>query len=370
MAGRPVRVPATGQGLAAGKLNETACARSAPALLKSAFAACLATAALAACSEIVPAPGACTVAGRPLNMGFYAYYKPISYAAGDAPGASDFNVHLGYEADLLTAMEAMDGARLSFSRRAIPDWPGIWLLSAGDDYDLVGGGITILETRTRDDQGRRAVSFTRGHVAFRQSLLVRAADAARLNSYSALTRDARVGVLAGTTGEARLLQLVGLADADGVLAAGTRIETPAGTVEADGTSAFVVTAAMASPVLDGRTLLHPPSDDRPQVVYLGYDRGEAELLEGLRDGVVDAVARGEIGNADAAGQSEGAFVVTARDAEAEYGGFTVDAEDAALLACLNEKIDWLTDERTVGYAEWRADPSVFLKRAKAWRPAS
>ena len=343
--------------------------RSAPALWKSASAACLAVA-LAGCSEIVPAPGACTVAGKPLSVGFYAYFEPISYAAGDAPGSSDFNVHLGYEADLLTALEAMDGARLSFSRRAIPDWPGIWLLSAGDDYDVVGGGITILETRTRDDQGRRAVSFTRGHVAFRQSLLVRAADAARLDSYAALTRDARVGVLAGTTGEARLLQLVGLADADGVLAAGTRIETPAGTVEADGTSAFVVTAAMASPVLDGRTLLHPPSDDQPQVVYLGYDRGEAELLEGLRDGVVDAVARGEIGNADAAGQSEGAFVVTARDAEAEYGGFTVGVEDVALLACLNEKIDWLTDERAVGYAEWRADPSVFRKRARAWRPAS
>ena len=357
--------------MAAGELNEPACARSAPALRKAASAACLAAAALAGCSEIVPAPGACTVAGRPLKMGFYAYYKPISYAAGDAPGSSDFNVHLGYEADLLTALEAMDGARLSFSRRAIPDWPGIWLLSAGDDYDVVGGGITILETRTRDDQGRRAVSFTRGHVADRQSLLVRADDAARLDSYAALTRDARVGVLAGGTGEARLLQLVGLADADGVLAAGTRIETPAGTVEADGTSAFVVTAAMASPVLDGRTLLHPPSNDRPRVVYLGSDRGEVELLEGLRDGVVDAVARGEISNTDAAGESEGAFVVAVRDAEAaEYGGFTVGAEDMALLACLNEKIDWLTNERTVGYAEWRADPSVFRKRARAWRPGS
>ena len=331
---------------------------------------CLATAALAGCSEIVPPPDACTVTGRPLKAGFYAYFEPISYAAGDTPGSSEFNVHLGYEADLLTALEAMDGARLSFARRAIPDWPGIWLLSARDDYDVVGGGITILETRTRDDQGRRAVSFTRGHVAFRQSLLVRAADAARLDSYADLGSDVRVGVLAGTTGEARLLQLVDLTDAAGVLAAGTRVETPSGTVEADGTSAFVVTAAMVSPVLDGRTLLRPPSDDQPQVVYLGYDRGEAELLEGLRDSVVDAVARGEIGNADAASQSGGAFVVAVRDSEAEYGGFTVDADDGALLACLDDKLDWLTNNRAIGYAEWRADPSVFLERAKAWRPGS
>jgi len=322
----------------------------------------------AACSEIVPPPGACSVTGRPLKTGFYAYFEPVSYSADADPKASDFNVHLGYEADLLTALETMDGARLSFSRRAIPDWPGIWLLSAGADYDVVGGGITILETRTRDDQGRKAVSFTRGHIAFRQSLLVRAADADRLDSYAALRDDARVGVLAGTTGEARLLQLVGLTDADGVLAAGTRIETPSGTVEADGTTAFVVTASMASAVLDGRTLVHPPSASMPQVVYLGYERGEAELLEGLRDGVVDAVARGEIGNADAASQSDGTFVVAVLDSEAEYGGFTVNAEDGALLACLNEKIDWLTDDRAIGYARWRADPSVFLDRAKTWRP--
>ena len=339
---------------------------STPAL-RAAFGILLA-ATVAACSEIVPPPGACSVTGRPLKTGFYAYFEPVSYSAGADPESSDFNVHLGYEADLLAALEAMDGARLAFSRRAIPDWPGIWLLSASADYDVVGGGITILETRTRDDQGRKAVSFTRGHIAFRQSLLVRAADADRLDSYAALRDDARVGVLAGTTGEARLLRLVGLADAQGVLAAGTRIETPAGTVEADGTAAFVVTASMASDVLDGRTLLHPPSASMPRVAYLGYERGEAELLEGLRDGVVDAVARGEIGNADAASQSAGAFVVAVLDSEAEYGGFTVDAEDGVLLACLNEKIDWLTDDRAVGYAQWRADPAVFLERAKAWRP--
>ena len=57
---------------------------------------------------------------------------------------------------------------------------------------------------------------------FRQSLLVRAEDAERIQDYTDLTRDVRVGVLRGTTGEARLLQITGIVDANGVVAAGTR----------------------------------------------------------------------------------------------------------------------------------------------------
>ena len=48
-----------------------------------------------------------------------------------------FNVHRGYEADLLTALEAMEGANLAFDRRGIAEWDGIWLLPAGPQYDLV-----------------------------------------------------------------------------------------------------------------------------------------------------------------------------------------------------------------------------------------
>ena len=74
----------------------------------------------------------------------------------------------------------------------------------------------------------------------------------------------------------------------------------------------------------------------------------------------------EIGNRDAAHESGGAFVVTALDSRVEHGGFTLAAGDAALAACLSDRIDWLTDERRIGYAAWRADPSVFLRRAERW----
>ena len=304
--------------------------------------------------------------GRTLNVGFYAYFAPVSHSANESPDSAGLNTHLGYEADLLTALEAMDDG-LSFNRRAIAEWPGIWLQSAGDDYDIVGGGITILDSRTRDDAGDTKIAFTDGHITFRQSLLVRAEDAARLANYADLTGDVRVGALAGTTGEARLLQLTGLANDKGILAAGTRIETGSGETEADGSADYTITAAMASPLLEGRRHLYPPNDSMPQVVYLGDELGERELLEALANGDIDALARGEIGNTDATQESDGIFAVTALDKVVEYGGFTVAAGDAELLALLNERIDFLTDHRRIGYAEWRADPTVFTQRAEQWR---
>ncbi len=318
---------------------------------------------LLAAPALAAEPAACAREGRVLKVGFYAFFKPLSYSAAKDPKSPAFNEHRGYEADLLSALEAMG---LSFSRRGIAAWKNIWLRPAGSEYDVVGGGITILDSRARDAAGRKVVVFTSGHVAFRQSLLVRAKDAGRLASHEALG-GARVGALAGTTGEARLLQLTGLTDASGVLAAGVRVRTPRGAVVTDGSANYVITSGGASPSLAGRTSLEPPDKAMPKVVYLGSESGEAALLSALREGRVDAVARGEIGNRDAAHASGGAFAVTAIDPAAEYGGFALSAKDADLAACLDEKINWLTDNRRIGYGEWRTDPSVFMRRARIWK---
>ena len=328
----------------------------------------LATAALVISPAPLPPanPASCDGVDQPLTFGFYAFFKPMSYSANEEdPDSPGFREHRGYEADLVSALAAMNGARLSFARSPIAEWGGVWLRSDGA-FDVVGGGITILESRTRDASGAVKVAFTDGHVAFRQSLLVRADDAARWASHADLTSGARVGVLASTTGEARLLQLTGLADADGTLAAGTRVAAPSGEVVADGTAAYAITAASASPALEGRTSIAPPDDGKPQVVYLGGELGENELLDALRDGEVDAIARGEIGNRDAAQASDGEFAVTALDPASEYGGFTVAASRTGLLACLNDALNYLTDNRAVGYAEWRANPNVFMERATRW----
>ena len=185
-------------------------------------------------------------------------------------------------------------------------------------------------------------------------------------SHADLTSGVRVGALAGTTGEFRLLELTGLVDDDGVLAAGVRVDTPRGTVVADGSSGYVITAAGESENLRGRRHLRPSSEDMPQVVYLGDEAGDVELLNALADGTIDAVARGEIGNLDAASAANGRFVVTALDQAVEHGGFTLAMADEALASCLDETINWLTDDLDIGYQEWLEDSSVFMQRARSW----
>ncbi len=308
--------------------------------------------------------------GTPLGFSFYALYEPVSYSEDPDPDSAGFLTHRGYEADLLTALEAMEGAELRFERSPVTEWADNWLLSGGPDFDVSGGGITIRESREQDADGNDRVRFTDGHIAFRQSLLVREADANRINSFDALTGDVRVGVFVATTGEARLLQLTGLADDDGTLAAGTMVTTPAGVVTADGTPAYAITAAGATPNLDGRSRIAPPSADIPELVYLDDAQGgEAELIAALYNKEVDAVAGDGLGNIDAAANApEGGLVVSAYDPEVEYGGFTVSAAEPELLSCLNDTINYLTDNRAIGYKDWQADPDVFLDRARRWEP--
>ena len=237
---------------------------------------------------------------------------------------------------------------------------------------MVGGGITILDSRTRNAAGEQVINFTSGHIAFRQSLLVRAADAERFASHSDLTSEDRVGVLRLTTGEFRLLELTGFVDAQGALVAGTRIETPEGEVVTDGTAAYTITPAGASDQLAGRTRLVPPTADMPQVIYLngqeGQEASELDLLNALRAGTIDAIARGEIGNRDASVDSDGEFVVAALDAATELGGFALAVADADLAACIDDKINYLTDGQHIGYGDWRANPAVFAERAQQWNP--
>ena len=87
-----------------------------------------------------------------LDVGFYAFFKPVSYSKDADPNSEGFDIHMGYEADLLTALESINGSGLTFKRHPIQPWDDIWLRSV-DEYDIVGGGITILDTRTRDASG-------------------------------------------------------------------------------------------------------------------------------------------------------------------------------------------------------------------------
>lgn len=310
---------------------------------------------------------ACVEDGRRLEYGFFADFRPVSYSENLDPDSSGFNTHLGYEADLLTALETMEGAGLMFNRSAIKEWPGIWLLPATPRYDLVGGGITILESRTRDATGTTRVTFTSGHIIFRQSLLVRAEDAQRYGSHDDLD-DARVAVLGDSTGEHRLLQLTGVVDAEGNLVAGTVIHLGDGTrLTADGSADYKITAAASTGNLSGRTRIEGTRGTVREVLIMSTDQ---EQLDALDNGRVDAVARGEVGNHEVSRDSNSRFVVTALDPEVEYGGFAFDKDDRALADCVDSLISYLTDNRSIGFAEWVEDPEVFLKRARYWNASA
>ena len=268
---------------------------------------------------------------------------------------------------LLTALEAMEGTGLSFVRHPIAVWPGyLAQVCRAGNMILSVAASRFLTLGPEMCPGNTVVTFTSGHIKFRQSLLVRAEDAERLATHADLTSDVRVGVLPATTGEARLLELTGLVDSNGILAEGTRVETPLGVIIADGTAAYTITAAGATPNLAGRSHLYPPAENMPQVFYFGPEVGESELLNALAAGRIDAIARGEVGNRDAVQVSGNTFVVTALDTAFELGGFTLAVEDAALATCIDEKLNYLTDNRNIGYAEWVADPSVFMRRAHTW----
>ncbi|MXY01485.1 MAG: transporter substrate-binding domain-containing protein [Acidimicrobiales bacterium] len=319
--------------------------------------------------SLIAACSASTEDERTVRVGFYAFFEPISAAADPDTDAAAFSTHVGYEADLLTAMESMEGLSLRFHRTPVAEWPGIWLLPSREGFDMVSGGITILDSRRLDADGNTVITFSEPHIEFRQSLLVRADDADRLPNHDALLSTDVVGALPATTGEARLLQLIGIADAQGRLAAGTQVHTPTGVVTVPSDGALSISAAQASPELEHRTRLVPADPTRPTVVYLGEESGEVALLAALRDGRIDAVARGTIGNTQAAVDSDGRFAVTAPDEHVELGGFAVSVDDTELLDKLNSAVTWLTDAGRIGIREWLADGEIFNERARSWQPS-
>ena len=62
---------------------------------------------------------------------------------------------------------------------------------------------------------------------------------------------------------------------------------------------------------------------------------DAEMVDALATGRVDAIVRSEVGNGAAAELHVCAFAVTVLDTRAEISVFSLGAADAALAACLD-----------------------------------
>lgn len=305
-----------------------------------------------------------------VNYGFYTDFHPLSYASTQDSADPAFNQPVGYEPDLVAAVDTFAGKSMSFNPKGIGNpFSGIWLKSAQDEYDMVGGGITALTQRTFDESGAEAIRFGVGHVGFRQSLLV--SESSEITRHSDLTSDHRVGVLRGTTGEARMLVLTGITSADGVVRAGTQVTLEDGSVIVAGAAGtpeeLRVSAAASSDAVATRVRLTPATANDPQVVYLA---SEDALLGAVVDGSIDAVARGEIGNSLAASEMPGLQVTAIDTSATERGAFSYPATPAGdeLRGAVNAVVNCLTDGGRLGILEWlQSDGSVFRDRARSLR---
>ena len=298
-----------------------------------------------------------------INYGFYNDFNPVSYSGAQAQP-------MGYEPDLVAAVETFSRGKLSFDALAIGNpFSGIWLKAAQEPYHMVGGGITALPERTRDAEGRQVIRFGMGHISFRQSLLVRSESA--ISRHDDLTSQHRVGVLRGTTGEQRLLELTGIIDAAGFIGRGTQVHLAEGSslIAGDpGTeSALRIAAGTGSVAIATRVRLVPAANDRPEVLYFN---SESELISALIDGEVDAVARGELGNRVTARDTPG-LRVTAIDVEGhERGAFSYPDTPAgnALRVVMNAAVACLTANGTIEFAQWLdSGGTVFATRAEELR---
>ena len=301
-----------------------------------------------------------------VHYGFFTDFEPLSYAATQNPDAPLFNVPLGYEPALVAALGRLGDDRLQFHSIGIGNpFDGIWLLSALDSrFDMVGGGITALEERrfAPGDPDTPLINFGTGHVQFRQSLLVR--NESPIMSHDDLDSATTVGVLKGTTGESRLLQLTGIADREGYLRARTTITLGENATLVTGERTHRITGSSATPGLAARTRLVAPGNDVPLVVYLS---SEVAQVQAVLNGAVDAIARGEIGNLSAAGNSAGKLRVTAIDTEStEMGAFSYPDTEAGdiLRTTLDVMLNCLTDNGEIGFAQWHEDALVFDARAQ------
>jgi ABC-type amino acid transport substrate-binding protein len=209
-----------------------------------------------------------------LSVCSYSEFRPVSYGTG-----------LGYEADLVRAIAKQWHVKVKFYPQKI--YEGIWLLPSNPKFtcDIAIGGITPAAYRIK--QGARFTSIT---LSFDQSLLVRKKDyeSGRITSYHSFKNTSmKIGVVPGTTGEK-----------------------------------YAIVRAKANGL--------------PLTTLVQY-KSESELLPALKNGKIDAIARGSIGNDYQARQNPG-FITIARKNFHEGFAISVDPANKNLLHLLDNAI--------------------------------
>ena len=230
-----------------------------------------------------------------LSVCSYAEFTPISYGDGE-----------GYEADLIRSIAQSWDVQVLFKPTKVFD--GIWMLPTdpANGCDIAIGGITPTEERKSE-----GAVFSPTTATFSQSLLVRRADfdSGKITDYPSFAGTGMIiGVVPGTTGESYAQQRAREAG------------------------------------LPSSVIREYPS--------------EAELLEALRSGEIDAIARGEIGNEYQESQDASLVTIALRNFDEGFA-MSVDPANGELQAALAQAIAQTTKNGALGYREWLANPAVF-----------
>lgn len=311
------------------------------------------------------------VEGMDYQVAFYSDFEPISYSESRDPASPEFNIPEGYEVDLLKAMQAIPGSNMTFVFYGVKEWNNIWLAPYTDPkIDIAIGGISREDKRLLNKEGKQVVATTHTTTQFKQSLLMNAKESIHINKHEDLTCAYIVGAVRGTTGEYRYLAKTGIIkDLDkGQIKKGmTVILEDKSYITSDGD------LSIYDSKVGTRSMLIPPDCSLPITKYFV---AEDSMIPALKEGYIDAIARGYIGNKLVADRSNGRFIVKAiyslecskqessTCAKKEETVFFVKADNKELLDKLNQYIDYLTDNGKIDYDVWASNKNVFMERAK------
>ena len=240
-----------------------------------------------------------------LGICYYTEFKPISY--GNAQG---------FEPDLLRAIAKLWQIRIKFYPETT--YEGIWRRPSDlhSPCDIAAGGMSPEAYRQQE-----GAAFSVITASFKQSLLVRKKDyeSGRITSYQSFRHtQMKIGVVPGTTGE----QFAHLrAQAEGLTAA----------------------------------------------VFKQYP-SESELLPALRNGNIDAIARGEIGNEYQSSLSPDLVTIAKKDFKEGFA-LAVASGNKKLLLKLDHAIREVTDNHKITYPVWLKNHDVFMQRVGQIRAA-
>jgi ABC-type amino acid transport substrate-binding protein len=233
-----------------------------------------------------------------LNVISCSEFIPISYDDGK-----------GYEADLLKSIAQLWDVKIKFHSEKF--YEGSWRLPSRSYTiaDVAIGGFTPMEYRVKE-----GASFSVITTYFSQSLLVRKKDyeSGKITSYQSFKNTAmKIGVVPGTTGEQ-----------------------------------YAHVRAMENGL--------------PASVFIQY-RSESELLPALKNGEIDAIARGQIGN-EHQQKIDKSFISIANKSFCEGFSFAVNKSNPLLLNELNKAILQITDNGKIAYKHWVENHNVFKER--------